>query len=151
VVFTLTPGGEFQNIDGSDTASNLYTGSLSSSEKYTFYGRGPFHYDGSGSGVMRIMDDSLNWRGSGHFITDADGVRPCFGDSGGPYYRRGSRSIFGVLSEADASGECAKVGGKIAGARLTERIVEKINQFRDGEGIARCSRNAFATDYWICI
>jgi hypothetical protein len=150
VVFTITPGGRFQNLQVADGASKLYTGSLSSSEKYTFYGRGPFHYDGSGAGVMRFMHDSLNWRGAGHFITDADGVRPCMGDSGGPYFLRGTRSIFGVLSEADASGQCAKVGGKIAGARITEKHLEKINRFRTDEGLEPCRRMLLSPDHWTC-
>ncbi len=99
---------------------------------------------------MRFMDDSLNWRGPGHFITDADGVRPCIGDSGGPYYFPNSKSVFGLLSNAEASGECAKVGGKIAGTRLTEKHAEKINGFRDEEGLEPCQRMTNHPDHWTC-
>jgi hypothetical protein len=100
---------------------------------------------------MRYMNDSLNWRGSGHFITDAAGVRVCKGDSGGPYFFDGTEIMFGLLSEAEESSECAKVGGKVAGTRLTADHADKINEFREAEGLEACRRLGNpATDYWVC-
>lgn len=154
VVFTEEVGDTFSNVTASDAASGFYTGSLSSSEPYTLYGRGYYHYNGTGLGTMRFMDDSLNWVGSQHFVTDVDGIRVCRGDSGGPYFLRGSRWMFGVHSnsdKADESDNCAEVGEKARGMRLTEARANQINNFRASEGLPACVRHSAAfPDFWVC-
>ncbi|WP_437566342.1 trypsin-like serine peptidase [Sorangium sp. So ce542] len=151
VVFTKTPGGTFSNVFASDAAIGLYTGGLSSSEPYRFYGRGHYHYNGTGAGVMRYMDDSLNWLASDYFITDADEVRVCRGDSGGPYFLGTTNWMFGIHSNSEHSSECVEVGGKARGMRLTGFRVGQINQFRKAEGLPLCiPLSSSSYDYWVC-
>jgi hypothetical protein len=151
VVFTAAAGGTWRNVTASDAASGFYTGSLSSSEPYTSWGRGYFHWNGTGSGIMRFMNDSLDWLGSEHFVTDADGVRVCKGDSGGPYYLRDSEWLFGIQSNAVLSSECAKVGEKVRGMRMTETRATQINDFRSREGLPACTRHSLSfPDFWVC-
>ncbi|WP_437933901.1 trypsin-like serine peptidase [Sorangium sp. So ce341] len=151
VVFTAAIGGTFSNVTASDAAEGIYAGYLGSTEPYTFYGRGYYHYNGTGAGVMRFMNDSLNWVGAEHFVTDADGVRVCKGDSGGPYFRRDTTWTFGIQSNAYLSSECAEVDEKVRGMRLTGFRVGQINQFRKDEGLPLCvPYSSSFPDYWVC-
>lgn len=156
-VFTALPGGSFSNVTASDAAYGFYTGSLSSSEPYVFYGRGSSDYYGTDPGTMRYMHDSLDWVGSAHFVTDASGVRVCNGDAGGPYFLKDgaadTRWMFGVQSNADmVSGDvCAEVGGKVRGMRLTSLRMAYINHWRAQEGLPLCTQHSSAfPDYYVC-
>ncbi|WP_437936668.1 trypsin-like serine peptidase [Sorangium sp. So ce341] len=151
VVFTLTPGGSFSNVTASDAASGFYTGGLTASEPYRLFGRGYYHWNGTGHGIMRFMDDSLNALYSDYFITDADEVRVCSGDSGGPYFLGTSTWMFGIHSNSEHSSECAAVGGKARGMRLTATRKNEINSFRAFEGLPACvPLSSSWPDHWVC-
>lgn len=149
-VFPQKLGGSYSNVSSSDAAQGLYDGGLSSSEPYTFWGRGYEHWKGTGSGIMRFMNDRLNWVSAPYFITDADGVRVCEGDSGGPYYLRDTEWLFGVSSNMEFSSECAEVGGKVRGTRLLGRL-DTINLWRSWENVAACKQHSDDfPHFWLC-
>ncbi|KYF77426.1 hypothetical protein BE18_35510 [Sorangium cellulosum] len=153
VVFTQVAGGAFQNVTSDDAADGIYAGYLGSTEPYTFYGRGYYHYNGTGQDVMRFMNDSLTWVGAEHFVTDADDIRVCEGDSGGPYFLRNTNWIFGIHSNSEKPGDdhCAEVGGKARGMRISSTRMSQINNFRSLEGLPACTLQSSAfPDYWVC-
>ncbi|AGP34515.1 trypsin-like serine peptidase [Sorangium cellulosum] len=150
-VFTKDKGGSFSNVTINDAAIGVYAGTLSSSESYTFYGRGYYHYNGTGAGVMRYMKDSLNYLASDYFLTDADEIRVCRGDSGGPYFRGNGNWVFGVQSNAELSSECAQVGEEVRGTRLTPTRINNINAWRALEGLPACTTySSTITDRFVC-
>ncbi|AUX34373.1 MULTISPECIES: trypsin-like serine protease [Sorangium] len=153
VVFTANAGGTFSNVTAGDAADGIYAGYLGSTEPYTFYGRGYYHYNGTGSGVMRFMNDSLKWVGAEHFVTDADDIRVCEGDSGGPYFLRNTTWIFGIHSNSEKPGDdkCAEVGGKARGMRISSTRMTQINNFRSFDGLPACTPYSSSfPDYWVC-
>ncbi|WP_437956803.1 trypsin-like serine protease [Sorangium sp. So ce119] len=156
VVFTNQMADSFRNVTASDAADGFYTGSLSPAEPYRLYGRGYNHPDGTGNGVMRYMDDSLNWVGERHFVTDAGYDRVCSGDSGSPYFLRDAggptKWTFGIHSNRDDSGDaCADEGDKFRGMRLTPFRASQINDYRADRGLPSCVHpSSSSPDFWVC-
>ncbi|WP_437733544.1 trypsin-like serine protease [Sorangium sp. So ce1335] len=157
VVFTSVSGGSFSNVEDGDPADGIYTGHLSESEPYAFYGRGPSNFEGTDDGTMRFMHNALDYVDASHFVTDADAVRTCRGDSGGPYFFRDgavhSRWMFGIHSNSEYAigGACAEVGGKSRGMRLTVNRINNINNFRSLRGLAPCTQfSSSFPDWWVC-
>lgn len=157
VAFTSTIGGSFQNVTASHAADGFYTGELSPAEPYRLYGRGYESPSGTGGGIMRWMEDSLNWVGERHFVTDAGWDRVCSGDSGSPYFLRNAggptKWTFGIHSNRDDSGDaCAAEGDKFRGMRLTPFRASQINDYRADRGLPPCVHpSASSTDFWVCL
>jgi hypothetical protein len=150
-VFTAIPRQPW--LSTGDPALGFYTGSLPQTQSYRLYGRGYYHPDGWGVGVMRYMDDRLNWVGSKHFVTDASStVRTCEGDSGGPYFLSGTTWQFGIHASADQvdGSHCAHPGDKVRGMRLTATRATQINGFRASEGLPACNPHPQNPDFWVC-
>ncbi|WP_433930333.1 trypsin-like serine protease [Sorangium cellulosum] len=156
VVFTNTIGGAFENVTAADAADGFYTGSLSPAESYRHYGRGYYDPDGTGAGIMRYMDDSLNWVGERHFVTDAGYDRICIGDSGGPYFLKdgeiATKWTFGIQSNFDSTGAwCVDEGDKFRGMRLTPFRASQINDYRADRGLPPCVHpSSSSPDFWVC-
>ncbi|WP_437957291.1 trypsin-like serine protease [Sorangium sp. So ce119] len=157
VVTTATPGGAFVNVTASDAADGIYSGPLSQTQTFRLFGAGFDDPSGTGEGIMRFMDKSLDWVGERHFVVDADWTRVCHGDSGGPYFLTDSsgpsRWMFGVHSNSEKiSGEkCADPDGITRGMRFNETRVGHVNEYRANRGLPACTRHSSTSpNYWVC-
>jgi hypothetical protein len=152
LVFTITPGGQFSNVSAADAADGLYIGPLAANDSFLFYGRGSFHWDGSGANVMRFMTGTLNWVGADHFIEDAGDTRACDGDHGGPFFQGlGGAWQMGLLANYDPSNSCAEIGGKTRALRMNASKMTFINQQRALEGLPNCTvHSAPFPNHWVC-
>jgi hypothetical protein len=126
----------------------LFSGPLHNNVAYRFYGRGADHYNGSGGGVMRFFDDTVSHMYSYYFDTKADAKRICRGDSGGPFFVRGTNWQFGVLSGGVFSGECAKVDDYFKGARISSGKMTYVNDWRGQMSIPACREETGGS--WTC-
>lgn len=108
-------------------------------EVYTQWGSSYGHWDGSGGGIMRFMNNTIDWVGAEHIVTDAGNVRSCYGDSGGPLMYSNDRVFAIHVQASEHSSECAKVGSKQRATILNQRKVDFINQVRQRELGSPCS------------
>lgn len=83
-------------VDAGADTMRVLTSPINTSDAIIFYGWGVATHEGTGVGVQRWGQATVNWGGPSHFVDNvfSGGSRICKGDSGGP--ARLSRGAYGL-------------------------------------------------------
>jgi hypothetical protein len=137
----------------SNVAWGFYTGHVYPGWEYVLHGIGYNTDGGGGLRVMRYMVDNLNVVHPNQFVTTADWVAACVGDSGGPYaFSNGIGWVFGIQASVERlNGQCAQLGTNARGTRMTLTKKDFINSARADRGLNACTKYSSSyPDYWTC-
>lgn len=109
--------------------AKIYYDTMSAYSRLQLYGYGVNGFGGGGAWVLRTGSMGVDWYGSGHFILNAQAVRACAGDSGGPVTVGEGTTGFemhvaGLTSniEATTSGYCSQSGPNVRVTRLSDKV-----------------------------